>query len=249
MTTDEARKIQSVLGEGRVGFAFRDVLSSGGYGPEMVVLPRGRLRRVPTLAGRDCPIDVPAFSIARHCVTFDEYDHFCDVTGHRRAKDEGWGRGDRPVIHVSWWDAVAYVAWLSAQTGARYRLPRGPEWEFAATVGGKLALPLAEAAHCRGGASAAPLGTLPVGSLPPNEWGLHDMAGNVMEWLEDGAEPARLLSRPATWPFEGSRGLRGGSWERNLEGCAFNKPYREPPGYRDREIGFRVARPLWPLPM
>lgn len=76
-----------------------------------------------------------AFAIGKHEVTFEEYDRFCEATGRAKPADEGWGRGQWPVINVSWHDAMAYAAWLSAQTGHRYRLPTEAEWEFAARAG------------------------------------------------------------------------------------------------------------------
>ena len=60
--------------------------------------------------------------MSRYEVTFEEYDRFTEATGRAPAEDEGWGRGRRPVINVSWADAVAYTRWLSAETGRRYRL-------------------------------------------------------------------------------------------------------------------------------
>ncbi|MCP4998185.1 MAG: formylglycine-generating enzyme family protein, partial [Hyphomicrobiales bacterium] len=73
-----------------------------------------------------------AFEMGKYEVTFDEYDLFAAATGRDKPADQGWGRGDRPVINVSWNDAVAYAQWLSARTGLAYRLPSEAEWEYAA---------------------------------------------------------------------------------------------------------------------
>ena len=77
------------------------------------------------------------FAMARYETTFDEYDRFAQATGRELPKDEGWGRGLRPVINVSWDDAKAYAQWLSQQTGKHYRLPTEAEWEYAARSGGR----------------------------------------------------------------------------------------------------------------
>ncbi len=104
--------------------------------------------------------------IGKYEVTFAEYDNFCDATERRHAKDQLWGRDDRPVINVSWWDARDYCNWLSEREGLQpaynqagelldrngevttditqvegYRLPTEAEWEYAAS-GGQKALPL-----------------------------------------------------------------------------------------------------------
>ena len=122
------------------GSTFREALRSGGEAPEMVVIPSGRFR-MGCLSNADCydhekpvrevTIAVP-FALSVHEVTFEDYDRFAYPN---KVDDEGWGRGTRPVINVSWEDAQEYVAWLSAQTGAEYRLPSEAQWEYAARAG------------------------------------------------------------------------------------------------------------------
>jgi formylglycine-generating enzyme required for sulfatase activity len=123
---------------------FRDRLKDGSEGPEKVVIPTGnfvmgapkgeegsgddeRPRHEVTFAA--------PFALGKHTVTCDEYDRFCIATGQDEPDANGWGRGERPVINVSWHDARAYCAWLSEQTGAEYRLPSEAEWEYACRAG------------------------------------------------------------------------------------------------------------------
>ena len=95
------------------------------------------------------------FYLATHELTFAEYEAFCTATGHEKPDDSDWGRNRRPVINVSWYDAVAYCNWRSQQEGLQevytindeqvsanwnangYRLPTEAEWEYAARQRGK----------------------------------------------------------------------------------------------------------------
>ena len=202
------------------------------------------------------------FAIGRYAVTFDEYDVFCATAGREKPKDEkGSGRGRRPVINVSWDDAVHYCWWLSAQTGQTYRLPSEAEWEYACRAGTTTPFHFGETIspyHANynteydyGGGPTSPSRnqTVPVGSLPANPWGLYETHGNVDEWTEYcwnesdvGVEIDGSLSR------SGDRGrpvVRGGSF-----GCPpwlLRSARRYPPN-RDHNwaIGFRVCRMLMP---
>lgn len=124
------------------GEVIRDRLKSGGDGPEMVGIPSGKFR-MGDIQGKHGKDELPVhevniqkpFAVSRYEITFVHYDEFARATGRKLPDDEGWGRGRQPVIHVSWNDAVAYAAWLSQQTGMRYRLPSEAEWEYAARGG------------------------------------------------------------------------------------------------------------------
>ena len=170
------------------------------------------------------------FALGKYEVTFDEWDQCVEAGGcdHRPA-DRGWGRGNRPVIHVSRLDAEEYLAWLGEATGQVYRLPSNAEWEYAARAGTTTARwwgdELGNArAVCDGcGSRWDDLSTAPVGSFPPNPWGLHDMLSNVSEvvadcWHEsyDGhpTDGSPRLEAPPGWPDgECKRATwRGGGW-------------------------------------
>jgi formylglycine-generating enzyme required for sulfatase activity len=137
-----------------------------------------------------------AFAADKYDVTFAEWD-LCVEAGACSnsfgvARDPGWGRGDRPVINVSWDDAKQYVAWLSRITGNEYRLLSEVEWEYVARAGTTTAYYWGDEIG-EGNANCVACGghwddkqqTSPVGSFKPNAFGLYDMAGNVWQWVED----------------------------------------------------------------
>ena len=133
------------------------------------------------------------FAVGVYAVTFAEWDA-CEGgggCGGHQPHDEGWGRGRRPVINVSWEDAQAYVRWLSKETGAEYRLLSESEWEYAARAGTETRYWWGDRigqhrANCEGcGSLWDDEQTAPVGSFSPNAFGLYDMHGNVWEWVED----------------------------------------------------------------
>src|SRR5690606_20754758 len=105
--------------------------------------------------------------------------------------DQGWGRGNRPVMDVDWQDARQYAAWLSKRTGVTFRLPSEMEWEFAARAGATTAYSWGDEvgqgrANCTGcgGEWDGKDQNAPVGSFAPNAFGLHDVHGNVYEWTD-----------------------------------------------------------------
>ncbi|MBS0588623.1 MAG: SUMF1/EgtB/PvdO family nonheme iron enzyme [Proteobacteria bacterium] len=133
-----------------------------------------------------------AFEIGKYEITFDEYDTFARATNRELPLDFfDWGRGRRPVINVSFDDALAYVKWLSEQTGKYYRLPSEAEWEYAARAGSQTRYWWGDAigknnAVCDGcGSKWDHKQTAPVGSFQANAFGLHDTSGNVYEWVQD----------------------------------------------------------------
>jgi formylglycine-generating enzyme required for sulfatase activity len=193
------------------------------------------------------------FAIARYETTFDEYDRFAQATGRQLPSDEGWGRGTRPVINVSWDDAKAYAKWLSQQTGKRYRLPTEAEWEYAARSGGQdqTWAGTSNESQLKDYAVYGAKGTELVGSKQPNRLGLYDMSGNVWEWVEDCWHEDYKDAPPDGSPWLGRNGgncglrvIRGGSW--NSKPVTLRVSYRY--GFfadsRDDSIGFRLAQDL-----
>jgi formylglycine-generating enzyme required for sulfatase activity len=176
---------------------FRDTLKDGSQGPEMVVIPAGQFQMGSPEnekgrsddEGPQHPVTMQSFAMGKTEVTFAEYEVFAKATNRKLPGDVGWGRGNRPVINVSWEDAVAYSEWLSEQTGQTYRLPTEAEWEYAARAGTQ-ALWFWGADEGQTDRYAwfnenSNSQTHPVGEKQANAFGLHDTAGNVWEWAED----------------------------------------------------------------
>jgi formylglycine-generating enzyme required for sulfatase activity len=175
---------------------------------------------------------VKSFHIGKYEVTFDEYDRYARATGQALPEDNGWGRGKRPVINVTWHDATAYAGWLSQQTGKLYRLPSEAEWEYAARAGTSAIFSTGECVNTKlanydgrtrysqyTDKTASYAGqTKEVGGFPANAWGLHDLLGNVWEWTADCWHDSyqRAPSQGSAW--EGpeiaceARVVRGGAW-------------------------------------
>ena len=234
------------------------------YEPEMVEIPGGSFR-MGCVSGLDCDgdehpvrtVQVERFELSKYEVTFEEYDRFTSATGRALAEDtRGWGRGRRPVINVSWEDAVAYARWLSDQTGERYRLPSETEWEYAARAGTETKFSWGNEigrnrANCRRcGSRWDASQTAPVGSFGANRWGLHDMHGNVWEWVQDcWSDSYRVAPTDGSAWQQGNCGkrvLRGGSWyniSRSLRSANRNE---DSSTNRHDTLGFRVARIVTP---
>ena len=238
----------------RPGSEFRDCDQC----PEMVVVPAGAFIMGSPFHGEvwydnEGPqhrvvIGKP-FAVGKYEVTFAEWDACVSARGcGHHPHEKGWGRGRRPVINVSWDDAEAYVLWLSRKTGKRYRLLSESEWEYAARAGTAgpfsfgTTISLSQANYRNYGRTVA------VGSYAANQFGLHDMHGNVQEWVWDCWNENYVGA-----PNDGSawtngdcerRPLRGGSWD--LAPWNLRSAYRDWGGTGNRSgvVGFRVARTL-----
>jgi len=188
------------------------------------------------------------FAVGRLAVTFEEWDAAYGGGGVKHEPgDEGWGRGRRPVINVSWEDALAYVGWLSQETGKSYRLLSEAEWEYCCRTGTSTEYSFGDKINKKQ-AQFSESKTIEVGRFPANAWGLHDMHGNVWEWCEDNWHPSYKGAPEDGSAWKGgeasSRVLRGGSWDVNPQNLRSALRGRDPPDYRDNDIGFRVARTL-----
>ena len=243
------------------GASFADPLSSGGQGPEMVVVPAGSFS-MGCVSGLDCYDDEKPvrevtisqpFAVSKYEITFEDYDRF---SAPDAVDDEGWGRGLLPVMRVSWNDASDYVAWLSAQTGESYRLLSEAEWEYVARAGSATKYSWGNSigsnrANCYGcGSQWDYEQTAPAGSFEPNAFGLYDVHGNVYEWVEDcwngSYEGAPADGSAWTSGDCERRVVRGGAWDDFPDDLRIALRVGTPADRSDGYYGFRVARTLGP---
>jgi len=242
---------------------FQDSLKDGSKGPEM-----SKVQSEPFLMGdiqgdgykNEKPlriVKVGSFAVGRFEVTFEEYDRFCDAMRREKPGDNGWGRENRPVINVSWKDALAYTRWLSEQTNQKYRLPTEAEWEYMARAGTETGYwwgnepgqNKASCDHC--GAKwgwDAERKTAPVGYFAPNPFGIYDTVGNVWEWtcseyndtyIGKETECLKEIFTPGQMVV-----IRGGAWDEKPKNCRVSHRKFGYPGERSQYIGFRVVREL-----
>ncbi len=229
--------------------------------PEMLALPAGPFGMGASWWDRDAQSDerprvtvtvAGPFAIGRTEVTFAEWEacRSGGGCGGRVPDDAGFGRARHPVIDVDWNDAQAYLAWLRRHTGRPYRLPTEAEWEYACRAGTSTAYPFGDAiGPALANYDRKHPGTREVASYPPNPWGLHDMNGNVWEWVEDvwndghGGRPADAAARTGG-PDPQEHVIKGGSWDDRARRvrCASRNGMDDT--HREDEIGFRVALPL-----
>lgn len=242
--------------------------------PTMVSLPSGNATLGASANdGESRPNERPArpvtfsnlFAIAVTEVTFAQWDTCVADGGCANVSDNGWGRGRRPVINVSWDAARGYAEWLSAKTGFAYSLPSEAQWEYAARAGdtgvwsggSKAALcALANGAGAESGLQWANTDctdpaadrTLPSGTLIANAFGLRDMIGNVGEWTQD-CNTLNLRDAPTDGgaDLRGScnqRVVRGGSWFSGPSDLRFAARLMQRRGDNNDFTGFRVVRKI-----
>jgi formylglycine-generating enzyme required for sulfatase activity len=234
--------------------------------PAMTVIPAGKFimgspeNESDREASEGPPHEVTVakpFAVSKFEVTFEEWDACVAAAACPRVPDRG-GRGEMPVINVSWGDAKQYVGWLSQLTGKEYRLLTEAEWEYAARAGANTRYswgddPGMGNANCDGCGSRWDLQqTAPVGSFKPNALGLYDMHGNVWEWVEDswhenydgaptdgsawfrGGDPSFRVVRGGSWRNESARSVRAAVRVKRHTNVRFDT------------LGFRVARTIRP---
>jgi serine/threonine-protein kinase PpkA len=201
-----------------------------------------------------------AFAISKYEITFAQYDAFAQATSKPLPGDNGWGRDDRPVIHVSWDDANTYAQWLSKTTGKKFRLPTEAEWEYAARAGsanrfwwGDNEQDAKGKANCKRGCLSNFSGlfgskTAPVGSYAPNAFGIYDTAGNVSEWVQDCYEEnyANANANGSAREDKQCQGrvVRGGSTKDNVQRLTSSARDNIPAGYVTETLGFRLVMDL-----
>ena len=222
--------------------------------PETVAIPAGTFRMGctsgQTCRGDELPVhlvSLHAFRMAKFETTFAQWDA-CVADGGCPAitDDEGWGRGNRPVINVTWQDAVTYTNWLSRKTGERWRLPTEAEWEYAARAGTVTRFAFGDQLSSTQANVGNSSGTVPVGHYPPNRFGLHDMHGNVWEWVSDRYRKNYYRTSPKADPKGPVRGAkrvnRGGGWYYKSKFSRSAMRWGQDPATGRSNVGFRVVK-------
>jgi formylglycine-generating enzyme required for sulfatase activity len=245
------------------GDLFRDCADC----PEMAVVPAGEFtmgspaneaeRSNSEGPQRKVTIAKP-FAVGKFEVTFAEWDACASASGCRhRPDDRSWGRDNRPVINVSWDDITKeYLPWLSRKTSKSYRLLTEAEWEYAARAGNRGKYAWGDEignnrANCNGcGSQWDNKQTAPVGSFQANAFSLHDMHGNVFEWVADCAKDSYVNApsdgKAASDVVGCSRVGRGGSWSNDPKYLRSANRGWNISGSRSGNVGFRLARTLNP---
>jgi formylglycine-generating enzyme required for sulfatase activity/uncharacterized caspase-like protein len=250
----------------------KDSFKECGTCPEMVVVPAGSFTMGSPVREEDRSENegpqrqvtiANTFGVGKYEVSFAEWDACVSAGGcSHRPSDEGWGRGKRPVINVSWGDITKeYLPWLSRTTGKNYRLLTEAEWEYAARAGTttpfswgssistKQANYNGEYTYGGGAKGEYRKQTVPVDSFAANPWGFYNVHGNVWEWVQDcwhdsyDGGPTDGSAWVANCS-ENKRVLRGGSWINSPNYLRVASRIRYDPAYRHTSLGFRVARQL-----
>ncbi len=246
----------AAAGPSQAGQSFHDC---GDGCPEMVVVPAGNFTMgsaEPIAAPQRSVTIAKPFAVGKFEVTFAEWDACLAARACSHKPQARWGKGNQPVVDVAWDDARQFVAWLSRKTGKSYRLLTEAEWEYAARAGSTTAYSWGDDigagnANCSGcGSQWDGKQPAPVGSFKPNAFGLHDMHGNVWEWVEDCWEygfdgaPSDGSARTAGCPDDDERVQRGGAFLHEPEALYATVRNNYTRNAHANGVGFRVAREL-----
>lgn len=242
---------------------FTDKLNDGTNGPQLSVIPVGK-----GIAGEEHSASTgylgpqrsiknsKAFAITRSEITFAQYEKFANATNRPVPDDRGWGRGDMPVINVSWMDATAYATWLTEQTNQYYRLPSETEWEYAARAGTKTVYWWGneyiqskehcdrDLGNCRPGTEAAQPWIS--GRYDANPYGLYDVSSNVAEWVLD-CDEEKIRSNDTTPVKTGdceNRIVKGGSYTDRAQNTRLSARDAVSIDAQYPSIGFRLVREM-----
>ncbi len=239
---------------------FQDNLKDGGKTPLMVVIPAGSFSMGSSASSRytdERPrhtVKIDSFAVSKYEVTFAEYDLFAKATKRKPPKDLYMDRNTHPVIFVKWDDAYYYTKWLSEQTGKKYRLLSESEWEYVASTGKKSSFwwgydEEPNRAHCfECETGLDPRKPSKVGGFEANNFGVHDTAGNVAEWVKDCWHENYKGAPTDNEVWEGGdcnyRSVRGGAYispQQSIRSAKRDK-LKSDAGYD--HVGIRIAREL-----
>ena len=237
--------------------------------PELVIVPAGSfMMGAPATEEGSSESERPVhqvqipgpFAVGIYEVTFAEWDACVAAggCGGIQLDDRAWGRDRRPAVGVRWEQAQSYVEWLSGRTGEHYRLLSEAEWEYVARAGSTTAYSWGDGIGCRqasfgrdtysGYRCGAFWGTVPVGSFAANQFGLHDVHGNVWELVQDcwnenyeGAPGDGSAWESGDCAY---RVMRGGAWSNNSKYLRSATRIAYSPDFQYDYYGFRVHRTL-----
>ncbi len=243
----------------------QDTLKNGSLGPKLAIIPIGsgvvggvNFETFQNQSPQHKVISTQEYAMGIAEITFSEYDTFCRSTFIDCPGGNGWGRGDQPVINVSWLDAMAYTEWLSEQTNQIYRLPSEAEWEYAARGGEASKFWWGDEYiqgmdHCDRDLGNCPKGTElsepgPAGRFKANPFGLFDVTSNLLEWVLDCYSPDHKgASSTMATRLDGDCGekvIKGSSWLNPQPYVHLSKRFGIEADYKNRSIGFRVLREM-----
>ncbi len=198
-------------------------------------------------------VELSSFYISKFEIIFEQYDFFCKSTGRELPDDGGMGRGQKPVINISWHDANDFATWMNAS------LPTEAQWEYACRAG--TTTPFNTGVHLITDESnydgQFPYlidkedifreQTLPVGSLKPNAFGLYDMHGNVWEWVKDAYDfypelEEGIVEKDPFVEVGTIKVMRGGGWQSRAFECRSSHRISKYPYYSYKDVGFRIIK-------